>query len=497
MLWDTPAFDALIHSLYVSLGAATFSTLLSVVLSLSVEIIQIPGRRMLSTATMSLVLVPIYVQATAWSAGFGDQSWLRWNQVTAAQNPNYAILACIWIQAANWLPLSFLLTSLAFRRSLSDSFRVALIDRGLVAAFFGISLRNTMPWLALAWLLITVLTTNDMVVTNLFRVPTVTETVYQQVQFQKTRTAPLLSMFLYATTMAVIAGFATLMLAGQIGGESVDKPDKPHCSRKVLLIHSLAAWSVTACFIGLPVLSLVIKAGWHVTQVGDGIERSWRLGTVLASLRSSLEFLPELQWSLEISGYASLLALVLALGGCAFVFAGPTRFLLHRSAAMVASFTFFFALPGPLVNWCIQKLLVDQSGWLGWLGNDTLAPPIFGLQTRCVPVVFAILWTAAWRWEQRFRSLRSLDGSSWWNHWQAWIHPLCMGVGAAFFVSFANLESYLLVLPPSVTPVSMRMFELLHYGVQNKDAGLAMVLILVSIVATYVLCRRGRDGGLL
>ena len=66
-----------------------------------------------------------------------------------------------------------------------------------------------------------------------------------------------------------------------------------------------------------------------------------------------------------------------------------------------------------------------------------------------------------------------------------------------FFVSFANLESYLLVLPPSVTPVSMRMFELLHYGVQNKDAGLAMVLILVSIVATYVLCRRGRDGGLL
>lgn len=493
MLWDTPAFDALLHSFCVSMGTATLSLLLSVVLAFAVEVIKIPGGRMLRAATMSLVLVPIYVQATAWSAGFGDQSWLRWNQVTAAQNPTYAILACIWIQAASWLPLSFLLISIAFRRSLNESFRVAWIDRGLFAAFLGISLRYSMPWLTLAWLLITVLTTNDMVVTNLFRVPTWTETIYQQVQFQKTRTGPLLGMVFYASTIAVITALATFLLAKGTRGESSEPSQHPTCSRKVSLLFSLAAWSVAACFIGLPVLSLVIKAGWHVAQVGDDIERTWRISTVVASLFSASEFRPELQWSLAISGYSTLLALLLAFAGTTIVFSGSTRFLLHRSAAMIALFTFCFALPGPLVNWCIQKSLVDQSGWIGWIGNDTLAPPILALQTRCAPVVFAILWTAAWRWEQRFRPLRSLDGSSWTNHWQAWIRPLTMGVGAAFFVSFANLESYLLVLPPSVTPVSMRMFELLHYGVQNKDAGLALILILASSLATYGLTRRGRD----
>ncbi|XZE36774.1 hypothetical protein SH501x_002358 [Pirellulaceae bacterium SH501] len=493
MLWDTPAFEALIHSLYVSLGTATFSALLSIILAFAVEVIRIPGSRMLRTMTLSLVLVPIYVQATAWSAGFGDQSWLRWNQVTAAQNSGYAILACIWIQAASWLPLSFLITSLAFRRSLNESFRVALIDRGLVAAFFSISLRNAMPWLALAWLLIAVLTTNDMVVTNLFRVPTWTETLYQQVQFQKTRIAPMVGMFLYATTIAVITAIATFLLAGKTRGESSDTSHRPTCSRKWMFIHTFAAWSVAACFIGLPILSLIIKAGWHVAQTETGIERSWRPGTVVASLLSSREFIPELQWSLAISVYSTLLALALALGGTTLVFAGSTRFLLHRSAGTIALFTLCFSLPGPLVNWCIQKLLVDQSGWIGWIGNDTLAPPVLALQTRCAPVVFAILWTAAWRWEKRYRDLRSLDGSSWRNHWQAWIQPLSQGAGAAFFVSFANLESYLLILPPSVTPVSMRMFELLHYGVQNKDAGLALLLILVSVVATYGLRRRDPD----
>ncbi|XZE43342.1 hypothetical protein SH467x_002900 [Pirellulaceae bacterium SH467] len=493
MLWDTPAFDASLHSLYVSLGTATLCLLLSVVLAFATVVVRIPGGRLLRAAILSLVLVPLYVQATAWSAGFGDQSILRWNQVTAALHPGYAILACIWIQAASWLPLGFLLVSIAFERSLHDSFRLALLERGMVSAFRKVVLRNSLPWLALAWLLIAVLTTNDMVVTNLFRVPTWTETLYQQVQFQKTRTVPMVGMFVYAVAIALMTGVTLLFLCKSIRGEvESDSLGSSLSPRSLKWGAGSLAWCIAVCFVGLPILALVIKAGWQVVQIGDTIERTWSLRTVLHSLLATREFLPELQWSLAISLYATLLAIAIAAVAIVVAFAGSRTSILFRSVCLAAGFVFCFALPGPLVNWSIQRCLVDQTGWLGWIGNDTLAAPVLALQTRCAPILFGSLWIAAWRWEQRFGDLLALDGSWRWAHWRALARPFCAGVTAVFFVSFANLESYLLVLPPSVTPVSMRMFELLHYGVQNQDAGLALSLVAVSVLATYGLSWRGR-----
>ncbi|AMV33786.1 hypothetical protein VN12_16785 [Pirellula sp. SH-Sr6A] len=491
MLWDTPAFDASLHSLYVSLGTATLCLALSVVLAFATVIVGIPGGRLLRPAILSLVLVPLYVQATAWSAGFGDQSVLRWNQVTAALHPGYAILACIWIQAASWLPLGFLLVSIAFERSLNDSFRLALLERGLVSAFWRVALRDSFPWIALAWLLIAVLTTNDMVVTNLFRVPTWTETLYQQVQFQKTRSAPMVGMFLYAAAIAIMTGVTLLSLATRIGGEFDNHSLVSHLSpRSMKWGAGILAWCIAFCFVGLPVLALVIKAGWQVIQIDGTIQRTWSLRSVLDSLIATREFIPELQWSLAISFYTTLLAIGISLIAIAIAFAGSRTSILYRSAWIAAAFAFCFALPGPLVNWSIQQCLVDQTGWLGWMGNDTLAAPVLALQTRCAPVLFGSIWVAAWRWEQRFGDLRALDGTARKAHWRALARPFCVGVLAAFFVGFANLESYLLVLPPSVTPVSMRMFELLHYGVQNQDAGLALGLVAISVLTTYGLSWR-------
>ena len=81
----------------------------------------------------------------------------------------------------------------------------------------------------------------------------------------------------------------------------------------------------------------------------------------------------------------------------------------------------------------------------------------------------------------------ALDASTLWMHKLAWIRPMVVACVASFFIAFANLETYLLILPPGVTTVSMRSFELLHYGVQNKEAGLSVCLILGSIVSAMML----------
>jgi ABC-type Fe3+ transport system permease subunit len=81
----------------------------------------------------------------------------------------------------------------------------------------------------------------------------------------------------------------------------------------------------------------------------------------------------------------------------------------------------------------------------------------------------------------------ALDASTLWMHKLAWMRPLAVACAASFFIAFSNLETYLLILPPGVTTISMRSFELLHYGVQNKEAGLSVCLILGSISSAIVL----------
>jgi ABC-type Fe3+ transport system permease subunit len=52
----------------------------------------------------------------------------------------------------------------------------------------------------------------------------------------------------------------------------------------------------------------------------------------------------------------------------------------------------------------------------------------------------------------------------------------------AFLIAFGDLASYLLLQPPGVTTVAMRLFDLLHYGIRNREASLALVLALGSAV---------------
>jgi hypothetical protein len=48
----------------------------------------------------------------------------------------------------------------------------------------------------------------------------------------------------------------------------------------------------------------------------------------------------------------------------------------------------------------------------------------------------------------------------------------------------SELSCYLLVLPAQVTPLSLRIFELLHYGVRYKEAGLNLMLALVGTITS-------------
>jgi ABC-type Fe3+ transport system permease subunit len=49
-------------------------------------------------------------------------------------------------------------------------------------------------------------------------------------------------------------------------------------------------------------------------------------------------------------------------------------------------------------------------------------------------------------------------------------------------LSVADLSAILLVLPPGVTPISARIFELLHYGVRYQESGVCLILSMFSVI---------------
>ncbi len=62
-----------------------------------------------------------------------------------------------------------------------------------------------------------------------------------------------------------------------------------------------------------------------------------------------------------------------------------------------------------------------------------------------------------------------------------------------FAIGFGELSTYIPCLPPGVTPVSMRIFDLLHYGVRAGEAGLLLFLVAIGGIVGIVISRRFRS----
>ena len=70
----------------------------------------------------------------------------------------------------------------------------------------------------------------------------------------------------------------------------------------------------------------------------------------------------------------------------------------------------------------------------------------------------------------------------------------CVAIGAWGARNAAYLAASILVLPPGVDPLSRRIFGFIHYGVEDKLAGICLATVgmfwLLSALAILLICRR-------
>ena len=449
----------------------------------------------MSTIVLSLILIPIYVQATAWSAGFGAQGWFRLSQVSAAISPSTAIASVIWIHGIAAVPVCFLLCAMGLKRSFDSNTRQSLLDFGPWYATFRFLVPKLWPWIAAGAIWTIAMTGNDMVVTNLFQVPTLTETVYQQVQFNDLNSSSIGMAYSFAMAIGLLVLTMVWLLQTRMGGEKTGPPAPADFQAFELRgvqrwIGALFGWTIVWMVVLIPITNLIVKAGWIATMDNGEIRRSWSAVVLIQSIVQSGTFMNEIGWSIQLSLVSSALALVLGIVLAACVRSRWSNWL------AIGLMAFLLALPGPIINLIVIGIF-DRSEpeWIGYLADRTLCGPILALQSRCLPIVFGVLWLARNRYKEHHERSLQLDlGLPYltriWILFKAMGSPLAVALVVAFFVAFSDLASYLLVQPPQVTTVAMRMFDLLHYGIKNRESGLALTLVIAGAIPTCLFLRR-------
>jgi iron(III) transport system permease protein len=128
---------------------------------------------------------------------------------------------------------------------------------------------------------------------------------------------------------------------------------------------------------------------------------------------------------------------------------------------------------------------------VAWLYDHSLAAPVLAQQARLLPLAWVFSLVIPATIPQALWDLAELDQLSRWDRlrwvllrptWSLWL----AGWLLLMAVSAGELSTYLLMLPPGVTTVAQRLFELLHFGMRYQDSGLCLVLLLLGWLVAIV-----------
>lgn len=265
------------------------------------------------------------------------------------------------------------------------------------------------PWIAAGSLWTIAMTGNDMVITNLFQLPTITESVYQQVQFNELDGVSLWQACSFAVLVAAMILSVAPILYNRIGCESKETSgpaDSQAYEVRGFLrwLGTILGWWIVSMVVLIPLANLIVKAGWVATMENEQARRGWSPFVLMDSILQSRSFSNEVLWSVQLGLYSSITAVVL---GIVLVRCSNRAWSAWLSIGLTA---FFLATPGPIVNLVVLNLLDRREPeWLGILADRTLFGPILAQQTRCLPIVFGVLWLANKRYQHHNVDLLRLD----------------------------------------------------------------------------------------
>ncbi len=481
---------AIWNSLLVCFGCMAIAVPIGSTLAVLLMRTDVLGRRALGVALGSQLAVPLYVFAGSWNAGFGSQGWWPLAQVVAVKFEFAALLAVIFIHSVAAIPWVSLITACGLiwsQRSLEES---ALSESGNRAVLLQVVAPGLRPWLILScfWVCVPILT--EMVITNLYQVPTVAERVY--LDASRGTVSPLTYPVAVGLCMLPVVGLALLLTRRLPPWFEMIARARQHTAivlslRRWRLPISAACWLLLAVLIYLPIANLIVKAGWQPYMDSENKTRyGWTAWRFVVTLRESLTlFLPEFYWSTVLAITSASVALILAMVLVKLAGHGWRRWFL--GCLMLA----MIGTPGAMVGvFCIYLMNRSEPAILGQLYDQTIAAPVLAQQFRLLPLAWLLVQGIMASIDRRSWELAKLEGLSTRQIVRTLILPQTGSLWLVAWMilalmSVGELSTTILVLPPGVTTLSMRLFEMLHFGMRHQDSGLCLALILLGWIAAF------------
>lgn len=478
-LWGARQWGLLWGTLAMSGGAAALATILGGALGVALGYFRPRGARVaLALASLPLFMPP-YLLAMAWVDVFGMQAWLQPSSIPAAGPPLLSLRghgASAFVLGLCYFPLVMLVVVAALRRYDFQGDAAARLHAGHARVLWSLVLPQVRAALALGAMAVFLLSLLNLAVPSLLQAPVYAVEVYTWFNTQVSPARALqqaLPMFAAAFLIAIalwrgLQAEHTQLAAGSTSNEPLQRSARAHT------LVLLAAVTGIALSIGLPLAALCVRA-WPLHNFVEA------LGTVGDELATSCLL------ALTSAAGCVLLGLIVACSGD----------FLARAGTAVAALPLLVAGPvfavGFIAFWNhagLRGVLYDSPAalWCVCVGKYAgLAVCMLHLAARALPRQAAE--AAAVHGAAPVQILLRIT-------WPA-LAPVALGAALlSFILVFGEVDAVLLTAPPGITPVSVRLFSLLHYGPNSITAALTLIcaglLLPPAFGAIWLLTREPR-----
>jgi ABC-type Fe3+ transport system permease subunit len=167
--------------------------------------------------------------------------------------------------------------------------------------------------------------------------------------------------------------------------------------------------------------------------------------------------------------------------------------------------------PGPVLGvvtiWCLNRPPGSPLAFLAWLYDVPWFAPFLVQTIRAVPLAVLLLWPALASIPQATLDAAKSEGAGSLRRLVLVALPqrpaaVALAVVVGLAVALGELAATTLVYRAGTTPISVRSFGMLHSGVDDRLAGLVLLMFLTALMAGIAAVvawrrtiRRGELGG--
>ena len=478
LLWigDDRISRLLVNTAWLALGCCAVALPLGTVLALLLYRTDLPGRRILSLVFLVVLFMPLYLQAAGWDAGFGNLGWFSFSRDGLSEPLLSGWRAAVWIHGLAAIPWVVLIVAASLHFVEGEFEELALLEAPSISVMWHVTLRRSLPGIGVAALWIAIATAGEMTVTDLYQVRTYTEEIYVAIPLEEFRELGIQwrALVLVVAALTLVAVATTHGLAPTATAAPLRRPLEFGLGRYRLLAFGYVI-GLALLIVCVPVLNLCVNAGVVVRRIDDEVVRSWEWGKLASMIfESPGRYSAEFGWSLLIGFLAA---------GASVAIAVPIAWNATRRAwgaiAALGIVAAGMAIPGPVIGLGVIWLLNWDSVLSNWLYDRTLLAPCLAMVIRCLPLTILVSWHALRSVSADVLEAAATEGVGASGRLLRIAAPqrvpaFAAAWLAAFAVSLGDLAATILVTPPGVSTIAIRVFGLLHAGVDDQVAGLCL-----------------------